>query len=47
MYWLGNLTFQDSVAFTWDSTFVDNLGPWDAIEIKPKTSTGVPDDIDL
>ena len=26
--------------FTWDSTFVDALGPRDAIEIKPKSNTG-------
>ena len=32
-------TFLDSVKFTWDSTFVDALGPRDAIEIKPKSNT--------
>ena len=32
MYLLGNLTF-------WDSTFVDALGPRDAIEIKSKSNT--------
>ena len=32
-------TFWDSVKFTWDSTFVDALGPRDAIEIKPKSNT--------
>ena len=31
--------FRDSVKFTWDSTFVDALGPRDAIEIKPKSNT--------
>ena len=30
----------DSVKFTWDSTFVDALGPRDAIKIKPKSNTG-------
>ena len=25
--------------FTWDSTFVDALGPREAIEIKPKSNT--------
>ena len=39
---LGWETFWDSVKFTWDSTFVDALGPRDAIEIKPKSNTGVP-----
>ena len=33
------LNFQDSVKFTQDSTFVDALGPKDAIEIKPKSNT--------
>ena len=37
---LGWETFWDSVKFTWDSTFVDALGPRDAIEIKPKSNTG-------
>ena len=32
-------TFWDSVKFIWDSTFVDALGPRDAIEIKPKSNT--------
>ena len=32
-------TFWDSVKFTQDSTFVDALGPRDAIEIKPKSNT--------
>ena len=36
---LGWETFWDSVKFTWDSTFVDALGPRDAIEIKPKSNT--------
>ena len=36
---IGWETFWDSVKFTWDSTFVDGLGPWDAIEIKPKSNT--------
>ena len=35
------LSFRDSVKFTWDSTFVDALGPRDAIEIKPKSNTGL------
>ena len=38
---LGWETFWDSVKFTWDSTFVDALGPRDAIEIKPKSNTGI------
>ena len=33
-------TFWDSVKFTWDSTFVDALGPRDAIEINHKSNTG-------
>ena len=37
---LGWETFWDSVKFTWDSTFVDALGPSDPIEIKPKSNTG-------
>ena len=37
---LGWETFLDSVKFTWDSTFVDALGPRDPIEIKPKSNTG-------
>ena len=37
---LGWEIFWDSVKFTWDSTFVDALGPRDAIEIKPKSNTG-------
>ena len=36
---LGWETFWDSVKFTWDSTFVDALGPRNAIEIKPKSIT--------
>ena len=36
---LGWETFWDSVKFTWDSTFVDALGPRDPIEIKPKSNT--------
>ena len=36
---LGWETFWDSVKFTWDSTFVDALGPRDPIEIKPKSDT--------
>ena len=36
---LGAETFWDSVKFTWDSTFVDALGPRDPIEIKPKSNT--------
>ena len=36
---LGNKTFWDSVKFSWDSHFVDALGPRDAIEIKPKSNT--------
>ena len=36
---IGWETFWDSVKFTWDSTFVDALGPRDAIEIKPKSNT--------
>ena len=39
---LGWETFWDSVKFTWDSTFVDALGPRDAIEIKPKSNTELP-----
>ena len=31
--------FWNSVKFTWDSTFVDALGPRDPIEIKPKSNT--------
>ena len=38
---LGWETFWDSVKFTWDSTFVDALGPRDPIEIKPKSNTAV------
>ena len=38
---LGWETFLDSVKFTWDSTFVDALGPRDPIEIKPKSNTEV------
>ena len=34
-------TFWDSVKFTWDSSFVDALGPRDAIEIKPKSNTDI------
>ena len=33
-------TLWDSVKFTWDSTFVDALGPRDRIDIKPKSNTG-------
>ena len=33
-------TLWDSVKFTWDSTFVDALGPRDRIDIKPKFNTG-------
>ena len=33
------ITFQDSVKIAWDSTFVDALGPRDAIEINPKSNT--------
>ena len=36
---LGWETFWNSVKFTWDSTFVDALGPRDPIEIKPKSNT--------
>ena len=36
---IGWETFWDSVKFAWDSTFVDALGPRDAIEIKPKSNT--------
>ena len=36
---LGWETFWDSVKFTWDSTFVDALGPRNPIEIKPKSNT--------
>ena len=36
---IGRETFCDSVIFTWDSTFVDALGPRGAIEIKPKSNT--------
>ena len=39
---LGWETFLDSVKFTWDSTFVDALGPRDPIEIKPKSKTAGP-----
>ena len=35
---IGLETFWDSVKFTWDSTFIDALGPRDAIEIKPKSN---------
>ena len=38
---LGWEFFWDSVKFTWDSTFVDALGPRDSIEIKPKSNTDV------
>ena len=38
---LGWETFWDSVKFTWDSTFVDALGPRDPIEIKPKSNTDI------
>ena len=38
---IGWETFWDSVKFTWDSTFVDTLGPRGAIEIKPKSNTGI------
>ena len=38
---LGWETYWDSVKFTWDSTFVDALGPRDPIEIKPKSNTAV------
>ena len=38
---LGWETFWYSVKFTWDSTFVDALGPRDVIEIKPKSNTAV------
>ena len=34
-------TFWDSVKFTWDSTFVNALGPRDPIEIKPNSNTVV------
>ena len=36
---LGLETFWDTIKFTWDSTFVDALGPRDTIEIKPKSNT--------
>ena len=36
---LGWETLWDSVKFTWNSSFVDALGPRDAIEIKPKSNT--------
>ena len=36
-------TFWDSVKFTRYSTFVDALGPRDAIEIKPKSNTAIYD----
>ena len=36
---IGWETLWDSVKFTWDSSFVDALGPRDAIEIKPKSNT--------
>ena len=39
--YIGWETFRDSVKFTWDSTFVDALGPMDAIKIKPKSNTGL------
>ena len=38
---IGWETFWDSVKVTWDPTFVDALGPRDAIEIKPKSNTDV------
>ena len=40
---IGWETFWDSVKFTWNSTFVDGLGPRDAIEIKPKSNTALED----
>ena len=36
---IGWETLRDTVNFTWDSTFVDAMGPRDAIEIKPKSNT--------
>ena len=33
------ITFRDSVKIAWDSTFVDALGPRDAIEINHKSNT--------
>ena len=38
-YRLRNLTFIDSVKFTYGSTFVDALGPREAIEIKSNSNT--------
>ena len=35
---MGLETLRDSVKFTRDSTFVDALGPRDAIEMKPKSN---------
>ena len=32
-------TFLDSVKLAWDSTFVDALGPRDAVKPKPKSNT--------
>ena len=40
-YQFGNKTFRDSPKFTWDSSFVEGLGPRDAIEIKPKSNTAL------
>ena len=36
---IGWETFWDTVKFTWDSIFVDALGPREAIEIKLKSNT--------
>ena len=36
---IGWETFRESLNVSWDSTFVDALGPRDAIEIKPKSNT--------
>ena len=44
---IGWETFWDSVKFTWDSTFVDALGPRDPIEIKPKSNTVSSENNDL
>ena len=38
---IGKEIFWDSVKFTWDSSFVDALGPGHTIEIKPKSNTGL------
>ena len=44
---IGWETFWNSVKFTWDSTFVDALGPRDPIEIKPKSNTVSSENNDL